>query len=128
MLGKIFGAERDEITGEWRKLHNAELHALYSSPEVIRNFKSRQLRWAEHVDRMEISRNAYSVFVEKYEGKRTLGRTRRRWEDNIKLDLREMGCDAGDWIDLPLKIRYSGGFLKRGDETPGYLKANLLVS
>ena len=73
VLKKIFGGKKDEITGEWRKLHNAELHALYSSPNIIRNLKSRQLRWAEHVARMEQSRNAYRVLVGKPEGKRPLG-------------------------------------------------------
>ena len=85
---------RDEITGKWRKLHNAELYAMYSSPNKIRNVKSRRLRWAEQY------RNAYRVLVGKPEGKRPLGRPRRRWEENINMDLREMGCDPGDWIYL----------------------------
>ncbi|KAJ4442562.1 hypothetical protein ANN_04149 [Periplaneta americana] len=94
VLRKMFGAKRDEVTGEWRKLHNTELHALYSSPDIIRNLKSRRLRWAGHVARMGESRNAYRVLVGKPEGKRPLGRPRRRWEDNIKMDLREVGtCD-----------------------------------
>ena len=84
----LFGTKRDEITGEWRKLHNAELHALYSSPNIIRNLKSRRLRRAGHVACMEQSRNAYRVLVGKPESKRPLGRPRRRWEDNIKMDLR----------------------------------------
>ena len=97
-LGRFFGAKRDEITGEWRKLHNAELRALYSSPNRIRNLKSRRLRWAGHVARMEQSRNAYRVLVGKPEEKRSSGRPRRRWEDNIKINLWEVGCDSGDWI------------------------------
>ncbi|KAJ4443767.1 hypothetical protein ANN_05545 [Periplaneta americana] len=97
---KIFGAKRDEVTGEWRKLHNTELHALYSSPDIIRNIKSRRLRWAGHVARMGESRNAYRVLVGRPEGKRPLGRPRRRWEDNIKMDLREVGYDDRDWINL----------------------------
>ncbi|KAJ4439272.1 hypothetical protein ANN_07392 [Periplaneta americana] len=97
---KIFGAKRDEVTGEWRKLHNTELHALYSSPDIIRNIKSRRLRWAGHVARMGESRNAYGVLVGRPEGKRPLGRPRRRWEDNIKMDLREVGYDDRDWINL----------------------------
>ena len=97
---KIFGAMKDEITGEWRRFHKAELHALYSSPNIIRCHKSRRLRWAGHVERMEQSSNAYRVLVGKPEGKRPLGRPRRRWEDNIKIDLREVGCDPGEWIDL----------------------------
>ncbi|KAJ4431549.1 hypothetical protein ANN_20148 [Periplaneta americana] len=96
VLRKIFGAKRDEVTGEWRKLHNTELHALYSSPDIIRNLKSRRLRWAGHVARMGESRNAYRVLV----GRRPLGRPRRRWEDNIKMDLREVGYDDRDWINL----------------------------
>ncbi|KAJ4433934.1 hypothetical protein ANN_16253 [Periplaneta americana] len=99
VLRKIFGSKRDEVTGEWRKLHNTELHALYSSPDVIRDIKSRRLRWAGHVARMGESRNAYRVLVGP-EGKRPLGRPRRRWEDNIKLDLREVGYDDREWINL----------------------------
>ena len=79
---------RYEMKGEWRKLHNAELHALYSSPNIIRNLKSTWLSWAGHVARMEQSRNAYTVLVRKPEGKRILGRPRSRWEDSIKMDLR----------------------------------------
>ncbi|KAJ4446922.1 hypothetical protein ANN_13623 [Periplaneta americana] len=99
VLRKIFRAKRDGITGEWRKLHNTELHALYSSPDIIRNIKSRRLRWAGHVARMGESRNAYRVLVGRPEGKRPLGRPRRRWED-IKMDLREVGYDDRDWINL----------------------------
>ena len=100
VLRKIFGAKKDEITGEWRKLHNAMLHALYSSPNIIRNLKSRRLRWVGPVARMDQSRNTCTVLVGKPEGKRPLGRPRRRWEDNIKMDLREVGCDPGEWINL----------------------------
>ncbi|KAJ4443576.1 hypothetical protein ANN_05250 [Periplaneta americana] len=100
ILRKIFGAKRDEVTGEWRKLHNTELHALYSSPDIIRNIKSRRLRWAEHASRMGESRNAYRVLVGRPERKRRLGRPRRRWEDNIKMDLREVGCDDREWINF----------------------------
>ncbi|KAJ4440775.1 hypothetical protein ANN_10621 [Periplaneta americana] len=100
VLRKIFGAKRDEVTGEWRKLHNTELHALYCSPDIIRNIKSRRLRWTGHVARMGESRNAYRVLVGRPEGKRPLGRPRRRWEDNIKMDLREVGYDDRDWINL----------------------------
>ncbi|KAJ4425785.1 hypothetical protein ANN_27410 [Periplaneta americana] len=97
---KIFGAKRDEVAGEWRKLHNTELHALYSSPDIIRNIKSRRSRWAGHVARMGESRNVYRVLVGRPAGKRPLGRPRRRWEDNIKMDLREVGYDGRDWINL----------------------------
>ncbi|KAJ4446551.1 hypothetical protein ANN_13248 [Periplaneta americana] len=91
---------RDEVTGEWRKLHNAELHALYSSPDIIGNIKSRRLRWAGHVARTGESRNPYTVLVGRPEGKMPLGRPRRRWENNIKMDLREMGYDDREWINL----------------------------
>ncbi|KAJ4448778.1 hypothetical protein ANN_00169 [Periplaneta americana] len=100
VLRKIFGAKRDEVTGEWRKLHYAELHALYPSPDIIRNIKSRRLRWAGYVARMGESRNAYRVLVGRPEGKRPLGRPRRRWEDNIKMYLKEVGYDDGNWINL----------------------------
>ncbi|KAJ4438187.1 hypothetical protein ANN_14126 [Periplaneta americana] len=100
ILRKIFGAKRDEVTGEWRKLHNTELHALYSSPDIIRNIKSRRLRWAGHVAHMCESRNAYRVLVGRLEGKRPLGIPRRRWEDNIKKDLREVGYDDREWINF----------------------------
>ncbi|KAJ4426317.1 hypothetical protein ANN_27131 [Periplaneta americana] len=100
VLRKIFGAKRDEVTGEWRKLHNTELHALYSSPDIIRNIKSRRLRWAGHVARMGESRNAYRVLVGRPERKRPLGRPRRRWGDNIKMDLRDVGYDDREWINL----------------------------
>ena len=81
-------------------MHNAEPHALYSLPNMIRNLKLRRVRWAGHVARMEQSRNAYRVLVGKPEGKRPLGWSRRREEDNIGMDLREAGYDTGDWIDL----------------------------
>ena len=96
VLSKIFGAMKDEITGEWRKLHNSELHALNSSPNIIRSLKLRRLRWTGHVARIELSRNAYRVLVGKPEGKRPLGRPKRRWDDNIRMDLREVGCDVGE--------------------------------
>ncbi|KAJ4439483.1 hypothetical protein ANN_07607, partial [Periplaneta americana] len=100
VLRKIFGAKRDEVTGEWRKLYNTELCALYSAPDIIRNIKSRRLRWAGHVARMGEPRNAYRVLVGRPEGKRPLGRPRRRWEDNIKVDLRGVGYDDRKWINL----------------------------
>ncbi|KAJ4446816.1 hypothetical protein ANN_13514, partial [Periplaneta americana] len=100
VLRKIFGVKRDEVTGEWRKLHNTELHALYSSLDIIGNIKSRRLRWTGHVARMGESRNAYRVLVGRPEGKRPLGRPRRRWEDNIKMDLREVGYDDREWINF----------------------------
>ena len=100
MLRKIFGAKSDEITGECRKLHNAEIQALYSSPKIIRNLKLRRLGWAGHGARMEDSRNAYRVLAERSEGKIPLGRPRDRWKDNIKMDLEEVGCGARNSMDL----------------------------
>jgi hypothetical protein len=87
-------------TGGWRKLHNEELHNLYSSPSVIRVIKSRRMRWVEHAARMGERRNAYRILVGKPEGKSPLGRPRRRWVDIIKINLREVGWDGRDWIDL----------------------------
>ena len=85
VLRKIFGAKRDEITGERRELHNAELHAQYSLPNIIRNLKFRWLRWAGHVAHIAQFKNSYRVLVGKPEGKKPLGRPRHRWENNIKL-------------------------------------------
>jgi hypothetical protein len=76
------------VTGDWRKLHNEELHNMYSSPNIIRVIKSTRMRWAGHVARMVEKRNAYGILVGKPEGKRRLGRARRKWVDNIKIDLR----------------------------------------
>jgi hypothetical protein len=100
VLRRIFRPERDEVTGEWRKLHNEELHNLYSSPDIIRQVKSRRMWWAVHVARMGEERKVYKVLVGKPEGKRLLGRPRRRWEDEIRMDLREIGLGGVDWIGL----------------------------
>jgi len=86
-LRRIFGPKRDEVTGEWRKLHNEELNDLYSFPNIIRVIKSRRMRGAGHVARLGERRGVYRVLVQKPEGKRPLGRPRRRWEDNIKTGL-----------------------------------------
>ena len=99
VLRRIFGSERDEVTTEWRKLHNEELNDLYS-PNIIRVIKLRRMRWAGHVERMGKTRGVCRVLVGKHEGKRPLGRPRRRWEDNIKTDLQEVGCEGMDWIEL----------------------------
>jgi hypothetical protein len=91
MLRSIFGLKREKVTGGWRKLHNEELHNFYSSPSIIKMIKSRRMRWAGHVARMGAMRNAYRILTRKPEEKRPLGRPRRRLEDNIKMDLREIG-------------------------------------
>jgi hypothetical protein len=98
---RIFGPKRDEVTGGWRKLHNEELHSLYSSPSIIGMIKSRKMRWAGHVARMGEKRNAYGVLVGRSEVKRPLGRPRCRWVAHIKMDFREIGWDVIDLIELP---------------------------
>jgi hypothetical protein len=94
-LRRIFGPRRDEVTGEWRKLHNEELRDLYSSPSIITIIKSRRMRWAGHVARMG-RRGTHRLLVGKPEGKRPLGRPRHRWVDNIRMDLGEVGCGDAD--------------------------------
>jgi hypothetical protein len=91
VLRKMFGPKRDEVTGEWKKLHKEELRDLYSSPSIIRIIKSGRLRWVGHLARMGEKRNSYRLLVGKPEGKRPLGRPRRRWVDNIRMDLGGMG-------------------------------------
>jgi hypothetical protein len=90
VLKRIFGSKRDEVIGEWRKLHNEELHDLYSSPSIIRIMKARRMRWAGHVARMGEKRNAYRLLVGKLEAKRPIGRPKHRWVDNIRMDLVEV--------------------------------------
>jgi hypothetical protein len=91
VLRRVFGPKRDEVTGEWIKLHNEGLSGLYSLPNIVRVVKSRRMRWAGHVAHMEVGRGVYRVLVGKPEGKRPLRRPRRRCEDNIKMDLQEVG-------------------------------------
>jgi hypothetical protein len=100
VLRRIFGPKRDVVTGEWRKLDNEELRDLYSAPSIIRLIKSRRMRRAEHVARMGKRRNAYRLLVVKPEGRKPLGRLRRRWVDNIRMDLGEVGWGDVDWIGL----------------------------
>jgi hypothetical protein len=109
VLKRIFGPKRNEVTGEWRKLHNEELNDLYSSPNIVRMIKLRRMRWEEHVACMGESRVVYGVLVGKPEGKRPLVKPRRRWEDNIKMDLQEVGCGGVDWIDLAQDRDRTGG-------------------
>jgi hypothetical protein len=99
VLRKIYGPKREE-DGSWRKMHNDELHSLYSTTNIIRVIKSRRMSWAGHVARMGEGRGVYRVFVGRPEGKRPLGRPRHRWEDNIKMDLGEIGIDRTKWIQL----------------------------
>jgi hypothetical protein len=100
VLKRIFGPKRDEVTGEWRKLHSEEFHNLYSSPDIIRQLKSRRMRWAGHVARMGKERKVCKFLVGKPEGKTPLGRPRRRREDGIRMDLREIVLGGVDWIRL----------------------------
>jgi hypothetical protein len=97
---RIFGPKRDEVTGEWRNLHNEELNDVYSSPNIVRVIKSRRIRWAGHVESMGERRCIYRIFVGKPEGKRPMGVPSRRWDDNIKMDLQKAGRARIDWIWL----------------------------
>jgi len=99
-LRRIFGPKRDKVRGEWRKLHNEELNNLYSSSDIVWVIKSRRTRWTGHVAHMGDTTGIFRVLVGKPEGKRPLGRPRRRWEDNIKMDIQEVGCVGMDWISL----------------------------
>jgi hypothetical protein len=92
---KIFGLKRDEVRREWRKLHNEELNDLYSSPNTVRVIKSRKIRCEGHIAHMRDRRGVYRILMGKPEGKRTRGRSMRRWADNIKIDLEEMGSGYG---------------------------------
>jgi hypothetical protein len=100
LLRRVFGPKRDEVTGEWRKLRNEELNDLYSLPNIERVVKSIRMRWAGHVARMGEERGVHRVLVGKPEGKRPLGSPRRRWEGNIKMDVRGVGGGRGDWMEL----------------------------
>jgi len=100
VLRGIFGPRRDDVMGEWRRLHNEELNDLYSSPNIVQVIKSRRMRWAGHVAHMGEERGVYRILVGKPERKRPLGRPRHRWVDNIRMDLREVGCGCMDWIGL----------------------------
>ena len=98
ILRRIFRPKRVE-NGEWRRLHKEELHSLYRSPNIVRLTKSRKLRLTGHVARMEKDRSDFKILTGKPTGKRHLGRPRRRWEDNIRMDLDEIGINAGNWVD-----------------------------
>ena len=100
VLRIIFGPKRDEVTEDWRKLHNDELNCLYTTRNIVRETKSIRMRWAGHVVRMGERSGVYRFLVGKPEGKSPLGRPRCRWEDNIKMDLQEVGGGCGDWMEL----------------------------
>jgi hypothetical protein len=100
VLRRVFGPKRDEVTWEWRKLHNEELNDLYSLPNIVRVVKLRRMRWVGHVVHMEEERLVHRVLMGKPEGKRPLGRPRLRWEDNIKMDVQEVGGGREDWMEL----------------------------
>jgi hypothetical protein len=127
VLRRIFGPKRDEVTGEWRKLHSEELHILYSSSDIIRQVKSRRMRWAGHVARMREERKVYKVLVGKPEGKRPLGRPRRRWEDGIKMYLREIGLGGVDWIRLAQDRDQWRAVSECGDEPSGSCATELCI-
>jgi hypothetical protein len=99
VLRKVFGPKRDEVTGEWRKLHKEEQNDLYFSPKIVRVVKSRRIRFAGHVARMGEEKGVHRLLVGKPEGKRPLGRPRRRWENNIKIDIQDVGGCRVDWIE-----------------------------
>jgi hypothetical protein len=100
VLGRIFGSMRNEVTGEWRKLHNKELNVPYSALNILRVIKSRRKRWAGHEARIGERRGVYRVLVGKPEGKRLLRRVSVRWEDSTKMDLQQVGCVSTGWIEL----------------------------
>jgi len=92
VLRRIFGPWRDEVTRKWRRLHNEEVNDLYSSPNIVRVIKWRRMGWTGHVVRMGEETGVYRVLVGKPEGRKPLGRPRRRWVDNIRMDLQRVGC------------------------------------
>jgi hypothetical protein len=122
VLRRIFGPKREEDES-WRKLQNDELLRLYSSPNIVRVIKLMRMRWARHVDRMGEGRGVYRVLVGRPEGKRPLRRPRRRWEDNIKMELRETGIDGANWIRLA-QAGYGpvAGFCEHGNEPSSSIK------
>jgi hypothetical protein len=111
-------SKRDEVTRDWRKIHSEGLNDPYASPSTFGVIKSRRMRWAGHVTRMVERRDVYRVLVGKTEGKRPLGRPRHRWEDNIKMDLQEVGCEGMDW----LRIGKVASSCECGNEPSGSIK------
>jgi hypothetical protein len=101
VLRIMLGSRSDEETGDWRIFNNVELLDVYSSPNIVSVIKLRRIRWTGHVAQMGWERGVYEILVEKPDGKSPLGRSRHRWEDNIKMDLQEVGCGGMGWIGLP---------------------------
>jgi hypothetical protein len=128
VLRIIFGPKRDEVTGEWGKLHNEELHSLYLSPDIIRKVKSRQMRWAGHVARMGEERKVYKVWVGKSEGKRPFGRPRRRWEDGIRINLREISLGGCELDSTGSGQGLVAGCCECGDEPSGSCATELVIA
>ena len=122
VLRRIFVPKRDEVTGEWRKLHNEELSDLYCSLNIVRVIRSKRTKWPVHVARMGEGRGIYRGLVGKPEGKRLLGKPRRIWEDNIKMDLQEVGCGGMDWIELAQDRDRCAGTCECGNEPLGSVK------
>jgi len=117
VLRRVFGTKRDEVTGEWRKLHDEELIDLYCSPNILRVIKSRRMKWTGHVDRMGEGRGVYRGLVGKPGGKRPLGRLMCKREDNIKMALHEVGCEDMDWIELAQDRDKLAGSCECGNES-----------
>jgi hypothetical protein len=122
VLRRIFGPKENKAAGESRKLHNEEVNVLYSSSNIVQVMKSRKMRWAGHVARMGERRGVYRVLVGKPERKRPLGIPRIRWEDNIKMDLRKVGCGGMDWIELSQGKGQVARTCKCGNESSGSIK------
>ena len=120
-MRRIFGTRSDEVTGEWKRFYNEELNDLYSSPNIVWGIKSRRMRWAGHVARMGERRGVCRVLVGKPVGKRPLGRPRRRWVDNIRMDHQEVGCGYVYWIGL-VQDRDRWRTLECGNESSGSVK------
>jgi hypothetical protein len=122
VLRRIFVPKRDEVKGEWRKLHNEELNDLYCSPNIFRVIKLRKMRLEGHVARKGESRSVYSVWVGKPEGKRPPGRPRSRWEDNTKMDLQEVRCEGVEWIEVAQDRDRWRELVNCGNEASGSIK------
>jgi hypothetical protein len=112
ILRKTLGTKREKLAGGWKRLHNEELRNLYASPDIISGIKSRRMKWAGHIERIEDMKNAYSNIVGKPEWKRKLGILKCRWENNIGIYFREIGCEGVDWMRLNIWVlKKAGNFL-----------------